>query len=53
MVHAQVKDKQRMFKCKYCDRKYDDGRKLGGHISRAHPLYNKFKNCFRKEENQD
>jgi hypothetical protein len=24
------------YKCKICGRKFDDGRKLGGHVSRAH-----------------
>lgn len=25
-----------MHKCDYCDKEFDDGRKLGGHVSKAH-----------------
>lgn len=25
-----------MHKCEYCGKEFDDGRKLGGHVSKAH-----------------
>jgi uncharacterized C2H2 Zn-finger protein len=28
---------EKMFDCKFCGKEFNDGRKLGGHISRAHP----------------
>lgn len=29
-------DSKAVYKCEYCHREFDDGRKLGGHISKAH-----------------
>ena len=28
--------KKNKFLCKFCDKLFNDGRKLGGHVSRAH-----------------
>jgi hypothetical protein len=26
-----------VYKCEYCPKEFNDGRKLGGHVSKAHP----------------
>jgi hypothetical protein len=31
-----VEEESKIFKCKFCLKAFDDGRKLGGHISRTH-----------------
>jgi len=31
-----LSQKEKLFYCKFCFKAYDDGRKLGGHVSRVH-----------------
>ncbi len=37
MCEAIIEDDKKVFDCKFCGKEFNDGRKLGGHISRAHP----------------
>ena len=39
-----------MYTCKICDQKFDDGRKLGGHVSRAHKELAKKKEITQKKK---
>ena len=32
-------DGNKKFVCKFCTKEFNDGRKLGGHISRVHPSH--------------
>lgn len=39
MVDKKIElDSGKKFVCKYCNKEFNDGRKLGGHISRSHPF---------------
>jgi uncharacterized C2H2 Zn-finger protein len=34
-----LEEEEKIFDCKFCGKEFNDGRKLGGHISRAHPYH--------------
>jgi hypothetical protein len=35
-IASMTYNKKVMHKCEYCEKEFDDGRKLGGHVSKAH-----------------
>jgi hypothetical protein len=39
MCDDSLEEELKMFDCKFCGKEFNDGRKLGGHISRAHPYH--------------
>lgn len=36
MYQTSLEQNKKIYVCKICNREFDDGRKLGGHVSRAH-----------------
>lgn len=35
-IKSSLSAKEKQYVCKFCGREFDEGRKLGGHVSRAH-----------------